>query len=224
MLKTQTARQAGSSCTRERIVQAAIRLYREIGHRKTTVADVARDASMSPANLYRFHPSRQALEGAVVTELLDEVSAAAESAARSGRSGLERLNAAFGAISRTHEDRLANNVRLHELVVAAGRANWPASLSHADRLRGVVRSTIADGQASGEFRAGSPMALACCLLDAMDAYLNPSRIKAVAVRPTFNEMMSFCAGALSNAASVNVASFQVTGIGADLRYKSVCRT
>lgn len=68
------------------------------------------------------------------------------------------------------------------------------------------------------------MALACCLLDAMDAYLNPSRIKATAVRPAFNEMMRFCAGALGNAASVDAASFQVTSIGADLRYKSACRT
>ena len=42
--------------------------------------------------------------------------------------------------------------------------------------------------------------------------------------PAFNEMMSFCAGALSNAASVKAASSQVTGIGADLRYKSACRT
>jgi len=205
-------------------MQAAIRLYREIGYRKTTIADVARDASMSPANLYRFYPSRRALEEAVVTKLLEEVSAAAASAARTGRSGLERLNNALRAISRMHEDRLANNVRLHELVVAAVQANWPASLSHADRLRGVVRSIIAAGQASGEFQAGSPIALACCLLDAMDAYLNPSRIKATAVRPAFNEMISFCEGALSNAASVNVASFQVTSIGVNLRYKSVCRT
>jgi AcrR family transcriptional regulator len=223
MLKTQTARQAGSSCTRERIVQAAIRLYREIGYRKTTVADVARDASMSPANLYRFYPSRQALEGAVVTELLEEVSAAAESAARSGRSSLERLNATFGAISRMHEDRLANNARLHDLVVAAGQANWPVSLSHADRLRGLVRAIIAAGQASGEFRTGSPMALACCVLDAMDAYLNPSRIKAASLRPAFSEMMSFCAGALGSAASANAASFPVTSIRADLHYKSACR-
>jgi AcrR family transcriptional regulator len=223
MPKGQTTRQVGSSCTRERIVQAAIRLYREIGYRKTTVADVARAASMSPANLYRFYPSRRALEEAVVTELLEEVSAAVASAARSGRSGLERLDAAFRAISRMHEDRLANNVRLHELVVAAGQANWPASLEHADRLRGVVQSVIAAGQAGGEFRAGSPMALACCLLDAMDGYLNPSRIKAAALRPALNEMMSFCAGALSNAASVNAAPSQVTGIRGGLSYNSACR-
>jgi AcrR family transcriptional regulator len=222
MLKAQTTGQVGSSLPRERIVQAAIRLYREIGYRKTTVADVARGASMSAANLYRFYPSRQALEEAVVTELLGDVYAAAASAARSGRSGLERLNAAFKAISETQEDRLVNNVRLHELVVAAGQANWQASLTHADRLRGVVRSTIAAGQRGGEFRGGSPMALACCLLDAMDAYLNPSRIKATAVRPAFDEMMRFCAGALGNTTFANMAPAQLTNIQAGLRYKSAC--
>jgi hypothetical protein len=42
--------QAGSSCIRLGIVQAAVQLHREIGFRKTTVADVARRASMSPAS------------------------------------------------------------------------------------------------------------------------------------------------------------------------------
>ncbi|WP_275198960.1 TetR/AcrR family transcriptional regulator [Bradyrhizobium sp. CSA207] len=157
-----------------------------------------------------------------MTELLEQVSMAAASAARSGRSGLERLNAALSAISRLHEDRLANDVRLHELVVAAGQANWLASLSHADRLRGVVRSIIAAGQLSGEFRGGSPMALACCLLDAMDAYLNPSRIKATALRPAFSEMMRFCAKALGNTTFANTAPPQLINIPADLRYKSAC--
>ncbi|MBR1330916.1 AcrR family transcriptional regulator [Bradyrhizobium ottawaense] len=224
MLQAQTTRQVGSSCTHERIVQAAIRLYRAIGYRKTTVADVARGASMSPANLYRFYPSRQALEEAVVAELLDEVSAAAASAPRRGGSGLDRLSATLITISQRHEHRLTHDLRLHELVVAAGQANWPIALSHADGVRGLVQSIIAAGQASGEFRAGSPMVLACCLLDAMDAYLNPSRIKAHALRPAFGEMMSFCAEALSNAASVNAASSQVTGIRVDLLYKPAGRT
>lgn len=222
MLKAHTTPRTGSSCTRERIMQAAITSYRQIGYRKTTVADVARGASMSPANLYRFYPSRHALEEAVVTELLEQVSMAAASAARSGRSGLERMSAVMSAVSRMHEDRLANDVRLHELVVAAGQANWVACLSHADRLRGVVRSIVAAGQLCGEFRGGSPMALACCLLDAMDAYLNPSRIKATALRPAFGEMMRFCAGALGNTAFANSVPPQLIHVQTDLLYKSAC--
>ena len=76
--------QAGSSCVRRRIVQAAIRLHREIGFKKTTVADIARGASMSPANVYRFFASKQAIEEAVVTELFEDVSTAATLAARGG--------------------------------------------------------------------------------------------------------------------------------------------
>jgi AcrR family transcriptional regulator len=218
MHQIQIAGRIGSSLPRERIVQTATRLYGEMGYRKTTVADVARGASMSAANLYRFFPSRQALDDAVVTELLEQEYAIAAAAARSGRSGLERLSATFKAISGAQQDRLVKNIRLHELVVAAGQANWPACLSHADRLRGLVRSIIAAGQANGEFRAGSPMALACCLLDAMDAYLNPCRIKPGTVQPTFGEMMGFCAAALGNA-SAHAVRAQPNGSRADPRYQ-----
>ena len=79
--------QVGSSCIRQRIVQAAIRLYRQIGFKKTTVADIARGASMSPANVYRFFASKQAIEEAVVADLFEQVSAAATLAARCERLG-----------------------------------------------------------------------------------------------------------------------------------------
>src|SRR3954464_13712722 len=106
-------RQAGSPCIHQRIVQAAIRLHRQIGFKKTTVADIARAASMSPANVYRFFASKQAIEEAVVAELFEQVSAAATLAAR-GSSALERLTAALSAISQLHEHRLENDSKLHE--------------------------------------------------------------------------------------------------------------
>ena len=56
---------------RRGILQSALGLYREIGHKKTNVADIARRSSMSPANVYRFFPSKRAIEQAVVAELSD---------------------------------------------------------------------------------------------------------------------------------------------------------
>lgn len=194
----------GSPCPLERIVQAAIRLYQAIGHRKTTVADIARGASMSPANIYRFFPSRQAVEEAVVEGLLAKVCADAGIESGSGVSG-ERLEAAFWTIFQRHQRRLVHDARLHELVVAAGEANWPVVLSHADKVRGLVRSIIASGQASGEFRAGSPTALARCTCEAMGAYLDPCRIRTTAGRAAFDEMMGFCSGALRSPAPAQVA-------------------
>ncbi|SFJ44956.1 helix-turn-helix domain-containing protein [Bradyrhizobium sp. Gha] len=70
---------------RRTIIQAAADLYREIGHNKTTVADIARRLSMSSANIYRFFPSKRAIEEAVVERMLDEIiGAVSEAAAGTG--------------------------------------------------------------------------------------------------------------------------------------------
>ncbi|WP_439370334.1 hypothetical protein ACRQ5Q_35930 [Bradyrhizobium sp. PMVTL-01] len=83
-------------------------------------------------------------------------------------------------------------------MAVAATEKWPVTLSYMDRIRGIVRPLIAAGQAAGELRPGSPLTLTCCLLEAMNTYLSPSRIKAAAVRPSYEEMMSFCASALAS--------------------------
>ncbi|MBR7551869.1 helix-turn-helix transcriptional regulator, partial [Mycobacterium tuberculosis] len=47
--------------TRSRIMIEAERLFRHFGYNKTTVADIAREMGMSPANIYRFFASKAAL-------------------------------------------------------------------------------------------------------------------------------------------------------------------
>ncbi|MBP0113422.1 MULTISPECIES: TetR/AcrR family transcriptional regulator [Bradyrhizobium] len=182
---------------RDRIVQAAVELYCEIGHNKTTVADVARRLSMSSANIYRFFPSKRAIEEAVVERLLDEMVGAAADAARGGGPALGRIAAVLKAMADCNESRPAKHRRLQDLVALAVRQNWPVVLVYSDRIRGLVRPMIGAGQARGEVQGGSPMALTCCLLDAMDIHLNPSRMGAATLRPSFEEMSKFCMGALS---------------------------
>ncbi|WP_245476092.1 hypothetical protein [Bradyrhizobium sp. Leo170] len=147
--------------------------------------------------------------------LFEQASAAATLAVRGG-SALERLTAALRAISQLHDHRLENDSKQHELVAAAVRENWAVALSYAARIRRLVRAIIAAGQTSGELRQGSPTAMACCLLEARDGYLSPSRITPATVRPAFDEMMDFCAGALRD-----VPWGQSIDLAADLRPKAV---
>jgi AcrR family transcriptional regulator len=44
--------------TQKLIVEVAERLFRQYGFQKTTVADIARDLHMSPANVYRFFTAK----------------------------------------------------------------------------------------------------------------------------------------------------------------------
>jgi hypothetical protein len=62
------------------------------------------------------------------------------------------------------------------------------------------------------------MAMTCCLLEAMDGYLNPSRINTATFRPAFDEMMDFCASALHH-----VPWVQSIDLADDLRSQAVAQ-
>ena len=186
--------QAASSRTSRRILQATLQLYREIGHNKTTVADIARRAGMSPANVYRFFRSRRQIEEAVVAEALDDVFKAAAIAAGGRASPAHRLEAVIRAIAERHVRRRANDIRLHELVADVSEARWPVALAHGESIVGLLASLIAAGQAEGEIGDGSADTLARCLFVAMNAHLGAARVAAVGT--TLDEMISFCLSAL----------------------------
>lgn len=204
-MSEQIGDRAGNENARRRLMQAALQLYCEIGHHKTTVADIARRLSMSSANVYRFFPSKRSIEEAVVGALLDQTVSAAAEAARTQGPALQRLAAILKAIADCNEGRSAKHRRVQDLVALAARQNWTVVLAYHDRIRGLVRPIIGTGQARGELQGGSPMALTCCLLEAMDVHLNPSRVGAAVLRPSFEEMLRFCTSALRRAPSLQPA-------------------
>ena len=55
---------------RERILVTAERLFREIGYRKTAVADIARALRMSSADIYRFSDSKKSINADVARTTL----------------------------------------------------------------------------------------------------------------------------------------------------------
>src|SRR5436853_7054198 len=63
--------------TRERILVVAERVFRQIGYQKTTVADIAKEMRMSPANVYRFFDSKKAIHEGVARSLMSGVEDAA---------------------------------------------------------------------------------------------------------------------------------------------------
>ena len=73
--------------TRERILVVAERLFRQIGYQKTTVADIAKELRMSPANVYRFFDSKKAIHEGVARSLMGEVEVEAQADRGAARSG-----------------------------------------------------------------------------------------------------------------------------------------
>src|SRR4051794_7201261 len=90
--------------TRERILEVAERLFREIGYQKTTVADIAKVLRMSPANVYRFFDSKKAIHEGVARVMMGEVEEAAQAIATRPGPAAERLREMMTSIHRMNSE------------------------------------------------------------------------------------------------------------------------
>ncbi len=99
--------------TRERILVVAERLFRQIGYQKTTVADIAKELRMSPANVYRFFDSKKAIHEGVARVLMGEVEVEAQRIATTAGPAAVRLREMMKTIVRSARPAAFGDVRLH---------------------------------------------------------------------------------------------------------------
>src|SRR3982751_1889897 len=95
--------------TRERILVVAERLFRQIGYQKTTVADIAKELRMSPANVYRFFDSKKSIHEGVARGLMGEVETAAQTIAAGRGPAAQRLRELLSTIHRMNSERYVGN-------------------------------------------------------------------------------------------------------------------
>jgi AcrR family transcriptional regulator len=95
----QTERETKEKDTHKLIVEVAERLFRQIGFQKTTVADMARELHMSPANVYRFFTAKSEINEAVCMDLLSKIEAEAEKIAASPGTA-QKIRNLFGSVEK----------------------------------------------------------------------------------------------------------------------------
>jgi AcrR family transcriptional regulator len=184
---------------RERILTTAERLFREIGYQKTTVADIAKDLRMSPANVYRFFDSKRSINAGVAKRLMGEVEEASRKIA-SGRSGAtERLRQLLSTIHRMNSDRYVADSKMHDMVAAAMEEDWEVCTMHMECIVQTIGAVIADGVVSGEFRVADVNVAAQCTCAAMVRFFHPQLIAECAEKPgaTLDQMIDFVVASLS---------------------------
>jgi AcrR family transcriptional regulator len=162
---------------REEILEVAERLYDAIGYEKTTLGDVARELGMSPANLYRSFPNRQALDEAIAERKLSVIEDRAWATARAGGDAAEALKAlSRGVLEDTKRLILVEN-RMNQLCAVAARERWPVIDAYLDGLRGAVRHIIMEGQRAGAFAKSDPEELADTVCAALTRVWNPLMVQ-----------------------------------------------
>jgi AcrR family transcriptional regulator len=191
--------------TRERILVVAERLFRQIGYQKTTVADIAKELRMSPANVYRFFDSKKAIHESVARALMGEVEIEAQRIARTQGPAALRLRDLMTTIHRMNTERYVGDSKLHEMVEIAMQEDWEVCVAHMEQVTGTIGEVIAQGAASGEFEVKDLQLAAMCACTAMMRFFHPQMIAQCATKPgpTIDEMIDFVIAGLSPRAKAN---------------------
>ncbi|HEY3639981.1 MAG TPA: TetR/AcrR family transcriptional regulator [Xanthobacteraceae bacterium] len=159
--------------THARIMETAEALFRRLGFAKTTVADIAAELGMSPANVYRFFASKGAIVEAICKRCLSEVEEKAWKVARSKASAAERMEQLILEILAYHKENFVSEQRVNELVVAAIEASWDAIRAHKQSMQNVTELILRDGIAAGEFEAVEPRETAELIMRSVVAFTHP---------------------------------------------------
>jgi AcrR family transcriptional regulator len=184
--------------TRERILVVAERLFRQIGYQKTTVADIAKELRMSPANVYRFFDSKKAIHEGVARGLMGGVEIEAQAIANRPGPAAARLRELMKTVHRMNSERYVGDSKLHEMVEIAMEEDWDVCVAHMQLITEIIGSVIAQGAASGEFEVADLQLAAMCACTAMIRFFHPQMIAQSINKPgpTIDEMIDFVLASL----------------------------
>jgi len=185
--------------TRERILVTAERLFRQLGYQKTTVADIAKELRMSPANVYRFFDSKKSIHEGVCRTLMGEVEGAAAVIMQKPGSASQRLREMIKTVHRMNSERYVGESKLHEMVEVAMEESWEVCVAHMKLITETIGGVIAQGVASGEFRETDVGLAAFCTCHAMIGYFHPQMIAQMMNKPgpTIDQMIDFVLASLT---------------------------
>jgi AcrR family transcriptional regulator len=162
---------------RARSLEAAEEQFRRVGYHRTSVADIAAGLGMSPANIYRFFPSRDAINESICGRVVNQVADIASAIARSNASAMEKLDQLLTAVHHHHKVMLVQARPMHELIVAATQENWPIIKAHIERMVTIFEAIIREGAEAGEFEVEDAAEAARAVQSAFMPFFHPILIE-----------------------------------------------
>ncbi|ULR43613.1 TetR/AcrR family transcriptional regulator [Rhizobium sp. K102] len=164
---------SGLEQSRTRILEVAEKHFRRIGYHKTSVADIASELGMSRANVYRFFPSRTAINSSVCGVVVKEVAEIALAIARTDAPASKKLVDLLTAIHRHSTRILVEDRPMHELLVAAMDGSWATINAHNEQILAILKALVREGQQTGEFKVDDADEAAQGIITAFLPFFHP---------------------------------------------------
>lgn len=182
-----------------RILDAAERAFRHYGYGKTTVADIAKDLGMSPANIYRFFASKVEIHQAVCARMLETSYRLAYESRHLPLSATERLRRHVENQHRWTVDTMLDEFKVHEMIVVAIERDWQVIEKHIDKMQDLVAEIIQEGIEAGEFSPQDAVIASRCFGASTVILCHPQMVVqclSKANRATADQLIDFAIAAL----------------------------
>jgi AcrR family transcriptional regulator len=153
--------------TRERIMVKADELFRQFGFGKTTVADIAEELAMSPANIYKFFSSKEAIIQASADRNLVALTEAVHRYLAASGAALDRIEKVLLTVYRHTTDILRNERQVFKLMIRAYEQKWDCVGAFDKFLLQTLAKLVREGMRTGEFKTGDALATAHVLFDCL---------------------------------------------------------
>lgn len=160
--------------TRERILDAANRRFRQFGYTKTTMAEIATDVDMSAANLYRYFENKLDIgAGLALRCFAEKESLLREVVERPGQSAGQRLEDFLLTLVRYTHGQCHASPRINEVVedIASHRADIVRRKHQGEH--DLVAEILRQGVQSGEFAIADISATADTVINSLLLFSMP---------------------------------------------------
>jgi AcrR family transcriptional regulator len=137
--------------TRQMILDAASARFRHYGYQKTTMAEIARDLSMSTGNLYRFYPSKLDIAEAFAHFHEENEDRLLAEVAGKELPATERLRAISRLVLEETFKIIAESQKIFELAQAISRERPAYANRRLAQERVFLKAIFRDGVAEGVF-------------------------------------------------------------------------
>lgn len=166
-----------AAATKKRIISAAESLFREVGYSKTTVADIAAALGMSPANVYRYFPTKASINESICDLLVRHIESKCYDALTKDGTSTERLSHLILEYHKTIKLNIIKEKRLYDMVAVAMDEHWPVVHDHTERMIELLRIIVEQGVLFGEFKNKNPETMAKAVYAAISYFIYPALIE-----------------------------------------------
>lgn len=142
---------------RAQIIEVANNLFRHVGYRKTSVAEIGKALGISKAYIYRFFKSKQAIGEAICASTLEQLDGKLQAVLTLELSSTKRLRLFMRTALTLNYELLVVERKVNEVVVEAIEGGWCTVAGHNAQMYAMLEHIIDEGRQKGEFEKKTPL-------------------------------------------------------------------